>query len=50
VRLWEPDSGAHLLTIPYPVQVYGVRFSPDGRTLAVAPMDSTIRLLEARQD
>lgn len=50
VRLWHPDSGAHLLTSAYPVQVCGARFSPDGRTLAVAPMDGTIRLLEARQD
>jgi WD40 repeat protein len=48
VRLWEPGSGAHLLTIPYAAQVYGVKWGPDGRVLAALPMDGTIRLLGAR--
>jgi hypothetical protein len=33
--------------MPFDEQVYGVRFSPDGGTLAVHPMDGTVRLFEA---
>jgi len=36
-----------LLSISYPVQVYGVKFSPDGSRLATAPMNGTVRFLDA---
>ena len=48
VRLWQPESGESLLTIPFPVQVYGGTFSPDGRSLATLPMNGTIRLLRTQ--
>jgi len=47
VRLWSTDSGEQVLSIPFPVQVYGVKFSPKGQ-LAVLPMNGTIRLLGPR--
>lgn len=42
VRLWDPQSGAEVLRLPFQHQIYGVRFTPDGKTLAVAPMNGTV--------
>ncbi len=47
VRLWASDTGESLLTVPFPVQVYGARFSPDGQKLAVLPMNGTVQVLDA---
>ncbi len=47
VRLWDLRSGEQVLTIPYDVQIYGVRFAPDGDTLFVLPMDGTIRVVRS---
>ncbi|HNY39634.1 MAG TPA: hypothetical protein PKJ41_04535 [Bryobacteraceae bacterium] len=47
VRFWTDDSSDPLLSIPFPVQVYGVKFSLNGRTLATLPMDGSIRLPSA---
>src|SRR5262249_5053250 len=55
VRVWEAATGAPLAATriepvthsPASYQVYGVRFSPDDRLLAVSVFDGTIRLLDA---
>lgn len=47
VRFRTDGSSDPLLSIPFPVQVYGVKFSPNGQTLATLPMDGSIRLLSA---
>lgn len=46
-RIWAPETGDAVLSIPFPVQVYTARFSPDGRQLAVAPMNATVEILRA---
>lgn len=45
VRLWDPQSGEEVLRIPFQNQVYDVRFTPNAKALAVAPMNGTVQFL-----
>ncbi|MCS6949322.1 MAG: Ig-like domain-containing protein [bacterium] len=47
VRLWDPLTGALILTIPHPNWVYHVTFSPDNTMLATACEDRQIRIWSA---
>jgi WD40 repeat protein/serine/threonine protein kinase len=53
VQLWDAQTGAHLQTIPFPLHVLSIAFSPNGKWLAVgsgndALMDSRLgKLLSA---
>lgn len=44
LRVWESDTGSLRHGLPAPPQVTVVRFSPDGRRLAVAGYEGTIQL------
>jgi WD40 repeat protein len=47
VRLWDADSGRHLLTVAdYPAGVNRLAFSPDGRRLASGNVTSIVRIWE----
>jgi WD40 repeat protein len=46
VHIWDPDTGRHLLSVPFEESPYDLAWSPDGRRLFVVPIDGTIRVLE----
>ena len=46
VRLWDPQSGTPLQTLPHPSPILSVAWSPDGRLLASGSFDGRIRLWE----
>lgn len=43
-------DGSMAARMAHDAAITGLAASPDGRTLAVAPMDGSVRLLEAKQD
>jgi WD40 repeat protein len=47
LRLWDPASGANVLTVPAETTVYATAFSPDGTRLAMVPLDGTVVLLDS---
>jgi WD40 repeat protein len=47
LRLWDPASGANVLTVTAETTVYAAAFSPDGRWLAMVPLDGTVVLLDS---
>jgi WD40 repeat protein len=47
VKLWDPATGACVLTLSFESQVYRVAWSPDGRRLGIVPLDGTLRVLSA---
>jgi hypothetical protein len=46
LRVWPAQSGEAVLTLPFPAQVYGARFSPDGTTLAFPPVEGRVVLID----
>jgi WD40 repeat protein len=47
LRLWDPASGANVLTVPAETTGYATAFSPDGTRLAMVPLDGTVVLLDS---
>lgn len=46
VRLWDADTGITLAVLPYPIQLYRVAFTSDGRWLLVVPFGGKVELLD----
>ena len=45
IRIWDPESGAHLLTLDGHIgAIVSVAFNPAGTQLATAGMDGTVRV------
>ncbi|HJS51594.1 MAG TPA: hypothetical protein VJ781_06810, partial [Pyrinomonadaceae bacterium] len=48
LKLWDAATGLELLSIKTGAgKIESIAFSPDGKTLAVAPSDGTIRLFRS---
>jgi|CXWL01.1.fsa_nt_gi WD40 repeat protein len=46
LRVWDAETGLALAVVSYPIQLYRVAFTPDGRFLVVVPFGSKIELLD----
>jgi WD40 repeat protein len=42
-RLWDPETGKCLRTLPHPAQVWSLAFAPDGGTLVTGDMSGAVR-------
>jgi WD40 repeat protein len=44
VRIWRVSDGAQVAALPHPTDVFATAYSPDGRYLATADNDGTLRI------
>lgn len=47
VRVWDPETGVNVLTVPFDAAVWLVVWSPDGERLAALPLNRTVAIPDA---